>query len=150
MSARAEDQTSQTMGPIYGVGGVLRDQSPFDQGGANPLHSQPLFPGSSSAPGFIKEQRQPDYMMGDQGSYMPSTRYPFSDQCPFPGDAFAQGTQAQQNDLAELILLEQAAAFDQATQLNQLDAQHASMSSPRIADFDLLAEFTNDEGVSAN
>ncbi|KAK0749855.1 hypothetical protein B0T18DRAFT_116713 [Schizothecium vesticola] len=150
LSARADALTDQAMGPIFGMGGVLRDQSPFDQGGANSLHSQPLFPSVSCAPGFTKEQQQPDYTMDDQGPYIQSTQYPFSDQCSFPGDAFAQGTQEQQNDLAELILLEQAAAFDQATQLNQLAAQSANMSSPRIADFDLLAEFTNDEGVLAN
>jgi len=150
MSARGDALTDQTMGSIFGVGGVLRDRSPFDQGSASPLSSQPLFPSVSSAPGFTKEQQQSDYMMGDQGPYMQSAQYPFSDQYPFSGDAFAEGTQAQQNDFADLLLLEEAAAFDQATQLNQLDPQHASMSSPRIADFDLLAEFTNDEGVSAN
>lgn len=150
MPARADGQTDQTMGPIFGVGGVLRDQSPFDQGGANPLHSQPLFPSTSSAPGFIKDQQQPGYMMGTQGPYIQAAQYPFSDQCSFPGDTFAQGTQTQQNDLAELMMLEQAAAFDQATQLSQLAAQPVSMQSPRIADYDLLAEFTNDEGVSAN
>lgn len=144
MAARADGQTEQTMGPIFGVGGVLREQSPFDQS----LRTQPLFP--LSAPGFSKGQQQPDYLIGDQGMYIQSAQYPFSDQCPLPGDAFAQGTQTQQNDLAEMMLLEQAAAFDQATQLNQMTTQPASMSSPRIADFDLLAEFTNDEGVSAN
>lgn len=150
MPARADGQADQTMRPIFGVGGVLRDQSPFDQGRANPLHAQPLFPGSSTAPGFAKEQQQPDYLMDDQGMYIQPAQYPFSDPCAFPGDAFAQGAQTQQNDLAELMMLEQAAAFDQATQLNQFAAQPTSMASPRIADFDLLAEFTNDEGVSAN
>lgn len=88
--------------------------------------------------------------MGDQGLYIQPAQYPYSDQCNFAGNSFAQGAQTQQNDFAEMMLLEQAAAFDQATQLNQLATQPASISSPRIADFDLLAEFTNDEGVSAN
>jgi len=139
MSPRPDGVTERTISPIFGVGGVLRGGSP------NPLNSQPLFPTSSSARGIPKEQQQLDFAM-DPGLYIQSDQCPFSDRSFFPETSFAREAQTQQNDLAELILLDQA-AFNQATQLNQLDAQHANMSSPHIADFDLLAEFTNDVGA---
>jgi len=126
---------------MFGVGGVLRDRSPFDQGDRNPLHSQPLFTGST--PEAAKEQRQLGIVMGDPGSYIQSAQYPFNDQSLFAEPFYGQEAQAQQNNLAELLLLDQG-AFEQATQLNQLDAQHTGMSSPHI---DLLAEFTNDMGA---
>jgi len=126
---------------MFGAGGILRDRSPCDQGESNPLHNQPLF--TSSTPEVAKEQRQLSILMDDPGSYIQSAQYPFNDQSLFAEPFYTQEAQAQQSNFAELMLLDQA-AFDQATQLNQLDAQHTGMSSPHI---DLLAEFTNDMGA---
>ncbi|KAK1831228.1 hypothetical protein QBC39DRAFT_96272 [Podospora conica] len=146
LSSGTDGRADQPMGPIYGVGGAQRQRSPFDQGGPNPLHSQPLFPIFSAAPGLAKEQQQSGYMMDGQHAYIQPVQYPFTDQTFFP--EFAQDAQVQQNDLSEAIICEQD-AFNRATQLNQnqMGAQAASIASPYIADFDLLAEFTNADGV---